>query len=111
MIEALQANTVSAVNVMNHVKTQAEESSAQVEHGAEALAEIAGAVYTLDSMNAQIAQAAEQQGAVAEDINRSISSIGESTEQTAAGTQQTASSSEQLNGLVVQLRSAVSRFH
>jgi methyl-accepting chemotaxis protein len=111
MIEALQANTVSAVDVMNHVKSQAEESSAQVEHGAEALAEISGAVSTLDSMNAQIAQVAEQQGAVAEDINRSISSIGESTEQTAAGTQQTASSSEQLNGLVMQLRSAASRFH
>jgi len=111
MIEALQANTVSAVNVMNHVKSQAEQSSGQVEHGAEALAEISGAVSTLDNMNAQIAQAAEQQSAVAEDINRSISSIGESTEQTAAGTQQTASSSEQLNALVMQLRSAVSRFH
>lgn len=111
MIEALQANTVSAVDVMHHVKSQAEESSAQVEHGAEALAEIAGAVSTLDNMNAQIAQAAEQQSAVAEDINRSISSIGESTEQTAAGTQQTASSSDQLSGLVLQLRAAVSRFH
>lgn len=111
MIETLQTNTVSAVEVMNHVKSKAEESSAQVEDGAESLAEISGAVSTLDSMNTQIARSAEQQGAVAEDINRSIYSIGESTEQTAAGTQQTASSSEQLNGLVVQLRAAVSKFH
>ncbi len=111
MIEALQANTVSAVDVMHQVKSQAEESSGQVEHGAEALAEIAGAVSTLDSMNAQIAQAAEQQSTVSEEINKSIYSISESTEQTAAGTQQTASSSEQLNGLVMQLRSAVSKFH
>jgi methyl-accepting chemotaxis protein len=111
MIEALQSNTVSAVAVMNQVKSQAEESSAQVETGAEALAEIAGAVATLDSMNSQIAEVAEQQSTVAEEINRSIYTIAESTEQTAAGTQQTASSSEQLNGLVMQLRSAVSKFH
>ena len=111
MIEALQANTVSAVDVMNQVKSQAEESSTQVEHGAEALAEIAGAVSTLDSMNSQIAEVAEKQSPVAGEINRSIYTIAESTEQTAAGTQQTASSSEQLNGLVMQLRSAVSKFH
>ncbi len=111
MIEALQSNTVSAVNVMNQVKSQAEESSSQVEDGAEALAEISGAVSTLDTMNSQIAEAAEQQSAVAEDINKSIQSIGESTEQTSAGTQQTASSSEQLNGLVMQLRASVSKFH
>ncbi len=111
MIEALQSNTVSAVNVMNQVRSQAEDSSQQVEHGAEALAEIAGAVATLDSMNSQIALAAEQQSTVAEEINRSIYTISESTEQTAAGTQQTASSSEQLNGLVTQLRSVVSKFH
>jgi methyl-accepting chemotaxis protein len=111
MIEALQANTVSAVDVMNQVKSQAEESSTQVETGAEALAEIAGAVVLLDSMNSQIAEVAEQQSTVAEEINKSIYTIAESTEQTAAGTQQTASSSEQLNGLVMQLRSAVSKFH
>ncbi len=111
MIEALQTNTVSAVSVMNQVKSQAENSSQQVETGAEALAEISGAVTTLDVMNSQIAEAAEQQSAVAEDINRSIHSIGESTEQTSAGTQQTASSSEQLNGLVMQLRGLVARYH
>jgi len=111
MIEALQANTVSAVDVMNQVKKQAESSSEQVESGAEALAEIAGAVSTLDSMNSQIASAAEEQSTVVEDINRSVHSISESTEQTAAGTQQTASSSEQLNGLVTRLRTAVGAFH
>jgi len=110
MIEALQTNTVSAVSVMNQVKSQAEDSSQQVENGAEALAEISGAVSTLDTMNSQIAEAAEQQSSVAEDINRSIHSIGESTEQTSAGTQQTASSSEQLNGLVMQLRGLVGRY-
>jgi len=110
MIEALQNNTVSAVDVMNQVKQQAESSSEQVENGAESLAEISGAVATLDSMNTQIASAAEEQCSVAEDINKSVHSISESTEQAAAGTQQTASSSEQLNGLVTRLRSAVGTF-
>jgi len=110
MIELLQANTVSAVDVMTQVKSNAEKSSEQVENGAESLAEIAGAVTTLDSMNTQIASAAEEQRAVAEDINRSVFAISESTEQTAAGTQQTASSSEQLNMLVTRLQSAVSSF-
>ncbi|NOY67367.1 MAG: methyl-accepting chemotaxis protein [Gammaproteobacteria bacterium] len=110
MIETLQSNTVSAVSIMKEVKGQAESSSEQVEHGAEALAEISGAVMTLDSMNSQIASAAEEQCAVAEEINRSVHSISESTEQAAAGTQQTASSSEQLNGLVTRLQSAVGVF-
>ncbi|HEC28143.1 MAG TPA: methyl-accepting chemotaxis protein [Gammaproteobacteria bacterium] len=110
MIETLQGNTVSAVSVMDQVRSQAESSSKQVEAGAEALAEISGAVQTLDSMNTQIASATEEQLSVAEGINRSIHTISDSTEQTAAGTQQTASSSEQLTGLVNRLRSAVGGF-
>jgi len=110
MIETLQTNTVSAVSIMHQVKDKAESSSEQVENGAEALAEIAGAVITLDTMNSQIAGAAEEQYAVTEEINRSVHSISESTEQVAAGTQQTSSSCEQLNGLVSRLQNAVGTF-
>ena len=110
MISTLQSNTVSAVDVMHQVKKQAEQSSEQVESGAESLAEISGAVGMLDSLNSQIASATEEQRAVTEDINRGIHAISESTEQTAAGTQQTSSSCEQLNGLVMQLRSVVGQF-
>ena len=41
-------------------------------------------------MTAQIASAAEEQGAVAEEINRNVVNISQVAEQTAAGSRQTA---------------------
>ena len=110
IIERLQAKAVAAVEVMQQVKLKGEENSGQVERAAESLAEIAGSVSVVDTMNTQIASAAEEQRSVAEEINGNVHKIHEATEQTAAGTQQTASASEHLGQLVTSLRSALGGF-
>ncbi|HBZ94262.1 MAG TPA: methyl-accepting chemotaxis protein, partial [Pseudomonas sp.] len=62
------------------------------------------------SMNQQIAAAAEQQGAVAEEIGRSIINVRDVAEQTATASDETAKSSAELARLGGQLQLLVSRF-
>lgn len=61
-------------------------------------------------MNQQIAAAAEQQSAVAEEINRSVLNVRDVSEQTAASSEQTAASSAELARLGVHLQTLVGRF-
>lgn len=110
MIERLQSKTGVAVKAMEQTRARAQEGIEQVEKAAETLAEISGAVQSINNMNAQIASAVEQQGAVAEEINGNIVSISQSSEQTAAGAQQTASASEQLNELSRRLEGLLAGF-
>jgi methyl-accepting chemotaxis protein len=110
MIESLQNKAVSAVTVMEEARESAKTGVEQVENAAESLAEIAGAVSIVNSMNNQIASAAEQQRCVSEEINNNIIQINAATEQTAAGAQQTASASEQLIQLSVKLDGILSEF-
>lgn len=110
IIEALQSKAASAVSVMEGAREHARTGSEQVEHAAESLAEIAGAVSTVNAMNNQIASAAEQQRCVSEEINKNITQISEATEQTVAGAQQTASASEQLTQLSLRLSALMGEF-
>jgi methyl-accepting chemotaxis protein len=61
-------------------------------------------------MNTQIASAAEEQGSVAEEINRNIVNITEVANQTASGAQQTASASDELARLAGELQRHISQF-
>ena len=61
-------------------------------------------------MNQQIAAAAEQQSAVAEEINRSVVNVRDVSEQTATASKQTAASSIELAPLGTQLQTLVARF-
>jgi methyl-accepting chemotaxis protein len=61
-------------------------------------------------MNAQIATAAEQQSAVAEEVNRSVLNVRDISEQTAAASEETASSSTELARLGIHLQTLVGRF-
>ncbi|RJQ48484.1 MAG: methyl-accepting chemotaxis protein, partial [Gammaproteobacteria bacterium] len=65
---------------------------------------------TITDMNTQIASAAEEQSAVAEEINRNIVSISQVASQASNGSQQTAAASGQLAQLAAQLQSVVGRF-
>ncbi len=75
MIQRLQAGAQEAVDVMSGAQELGSDGSQQAEAAAEALAEIAGAINLINDMNTQIASAAEDQSAVAEDINQSIGNI------------------------------------
>ena len=110
MIERLQSGASNAVKVMESARAQGKKGVDQVEKAAESLAEIAGAVATINDMNTQIASAAEEQSAVAEEINRNVVNISQAAVQSANGSAQTASSSEDLARLAGQLQSLVGRF-
>ena len=75
-----------------------------------ALAEIAAAVTLIFEMNQQIAAAAEQQSAVAEEINRSVTSIRDIADQSALAMDKSASSSTELAELGRELQGMAGRF-
>jgi len=110
MIEGLQVGTRNAVQVMEHGRSKAQASVHQAASAGESLNSITGVVGTISDMNAQIASAAEQQGAVAEEINRNIVNISQISGQTAAGAGQIASASNELVQLAVRMQGLVGSF-
>jgi methyl-accepting chemotaxis protein len=75
-----------------------------------ALGSIAAAVSVIQEMNLQIASAAEQQSAVAEEINRSVSTIRHSADQSSLAMSGSAASSVELATLSQQLQAMVGHF-
>ncbi|WP_372972495.1 methyl-accepting chemotaxis protein [Marinobacter sp.] len=110
MIGKLQTGAGQAVSVMETSRELARETVAQTGEAQEALGRIRHEVGAINDMNAQIASGAEQQSAVAEEVNRNISRIHDATVETAAGSEQVASSSRELDTLADQLRQEVSFF-
>lgn len=110
MISRLQAGTQKAVSVMENSRNKGEQTVAQSIRAEEALGEIARAVETINEMNTQIASAAEEQTAVTEDINRSLTRIVEIAEATAEGTLHTEQASKRLGGLVGAVQTLVGQF-
>jgi methyl-accepting chemotaxis protein len=110
IIERLQTGATEAAQVMVEGKSRAQESVELVDKAGEALDVIVGAVDTISTMNTQIASAAEEQTAVAEEINRNIVNITQVAEGTSNGAQQTSAASEQLARLASELQTLVGRF-
>ncbi len=110
MIEQLQSNARAAVEAMGTSQSKAQEGSEMVEASAESLGSIAGEVYTINDMNTQIATAAEEQSAVAEEINRNIVNISQVADDTSEGARQTAAISDELVRLASELEGLVGRF-
>ena len=110
MIENLQGGAREAVRVMERASEMARKGEEQVEAAAESLGEIAGEVASINNMNTQIATAAEQQTAVAEEVNRNINTIAAAADNTAEGARQNAQVSEALVNYAHQLEGLVKRF-
>jgi len=110
MIENLQSGTTKAVEVMESGRKQAHSSVDNAQRAGESLAAIAGAVVTISEMNTQIATAAEEQTAVAEEINRNIVNISQLSEHVSSSSEMTASSSEELSKLSLDLQELVGQF-
>jgi methyl-accepting chemotaxis protein len=75
-----------------------------------ALGSIAAAVSLIQQMNQQIAAAAEEQSSVAEEINRSVTSIRASADQSSLAMQGNAASSIELAQLGAELKGMVGHF-
>ncbi|MCR3791372.1 methyl-accepting chemotaxis protein, partial [Pseudomonas aeruginosa] len=110
MIDRLQQGTNAAVDAMRRSGEAGEGTSNQANQAGDSLDAIAQLIATINAMNAQIASAAEEQTAVAEEINRSVLSVRDVAEQSAAASEQTAASSGELARLGTQLQAQVGRF-
>ena len=110
MITRLQQGTRDAVSVMQRSKTQAGDGVERARDAGNSLIRINQAITTITDMNAQIASAAEQQGAVTEEINRNVHSISKVIEETEEGARQTNVSANALSHLADELKSLTGRF-
>ncbi|MBB2496344.1 methyl-accepting chemotaxis protein [Aquipseudomonas ullengensis] len=99
VIEGLQNGTREVVSSMHSSHKQAQGSVEQVEQAVTALRRIGDAVTVITDMNLQIASAAEEQSAVAEEINRNVASIRDVTETLAGQADESAQVSQSLNRL------------
>lgn len=110
MIEQLQSGTHAAVDVMSNSRSRASSTVEHANNAATALDTIVSAISTISDMNTQIATAAEEQSAVAEEIGRNITAISQAAEQSAQSVDHTARSSEELASLASQLKQVAGRF-
>ncbi|AUB77216.1 chemotaxis protein [Pseudomonas sp. Lz4W] len=110
LIEGLQSGTRQASSSMDSSRILTDSSVELTRRAGEALGSITRTVSTIQGMNQQIAAAAEQQSAVAEEINRSVLNVRDVSEQTAAASEETAASSVELARLGAHLQALVARF-
>ncbi len=85
MIQQLQQGTREVVKVMEESQSKTDDSVQHATQAAQALETITQAVSVINDMNTQIASAAEEQSAVAEDINRNVTNIGQVANEVAGG--------------------------
>ncbi|EKE75742.1 methyl-accepting chemotaxis protein [Gallaecimonas xiamenensis] len=110
MIEALQQGAEQAVSAMEQGQFQAESCVSKSMESDVALTHITEAVHEARDKSEHIAQAAKEQGIVAQEISEKLSSIVNIAEETAQGAEQTAISSEEVARLSEELKNSVRRF-
>ena len=110
MIDRLQQGTEQAVSSMRRSSDAGDVTSEQANKAGTSLDAIARLIGTINAMNAQIASAAEEQTAVAEEINRSVHQIAVAVDSVASETQQGAQTARSLAGLGERLGQLVRQF-
>ncbi|MDP3977139.1 MAG: methyl-accepting chemotaxis protein [Pseudomonas sp.] len=110
MIDKLQGGVGAAVKAMGASHQMASGTVSESGKVQQALENILGAVGMIVDQSQQIAAAAEQQTAVAHDIDQNIVEINRAGERTAAGASQTESASRELSGLVSRLKQLIGAF-
>ena len=110
IIEKLQSGSRNAVQAMSQSREQAKSVVEQATLAGSSLTTIAESVSQIDEMSTQIATAAEEQNAVAEDMNRNIVRISDMATQNASGAQQTSQAGQELARMSSQLQGLVAQF-
>lgn len=110
LIQSLHTGTQQVADMMDSSRSLTDCSVGLTRDAGDALAAIARTVSVIQEMNPQIAAAAEEQSAVAEEINRSVLKVKEVSEQTAAASEETATASIQLTKLSLDLQTLVGKF-
>jgi len=110
VIERIQSGTRGVVATMHSSQQQAQSNAGQIHQAVQALGKISDAVTVISDMNLQIASAAEQQSAVAEEVNRNVSAIRTVTETLTGQATESAAISSQLNALATQQMTLMDQF-
>ena len=110
VIEQLQTGTSDVVGSMGNSYRQAQGSVEQVGQAVTALRQIGDAVTVISDMNLQIASAAEEQSAVAEEINSNVATIRDVTESLSEQANESARVSQALNSLANQQQGLMDQF-
>lgn len=110
MIGRLQADAHDAVKAIEDSKKQAEVGVNSAKTADASLDTIMASITNINDMNIQIASAADEQSAVAEEINKNIISINDVAEESAEAASQTSAASQEMASLASDLQLLVSRF-
>ncbi|SHN26538.1 methyl-accepting chemotaxis protein [Pseudomonas asturiensis] len=110
LVAALQNGTRQVSSIMLSSRELTVSSVQLSRKAGTSLNSITQTVSNIQAMNQQIAAAAEEQSAVAEEISRSIVNVRDVSEQTASASEETAASSVELARLGGQLQTMVSHF-
>ena len=110
LIENLNSTVAQAVSVMDHSEQSANDSEGLVSKAIDSLSSIADQVNGLTDINAQIASAVEQQGAVSEEINKNIVQISDGAENVLSGSYSAGNAAESLSTQSRNLSEMIQRF-
>ena len=110
MINNLQTGTRQAVTLMAQGNTDAQNVASQAEKASGALQVITRQVNEISDLNTMIATSAEEQTVVADEINRNVVSISDSSASTTSAVEETVKASEDLLKSSHHLASLVKQF-
>lgn len=110
MIEKLQQGAKEAVRVMDAGHSKATVSVDEAKKAADTIKKIAESVNIINRMNTQIACSAEEQSAVASEIDRNMLAVNDIASKNAHEAQHTANAGENLNALAIDLQTVVEKF-
>lgn len=110
IIENLLQGSQNAVQIIERNVERTEKTVSQAKNLGNAFDTIVSAVNNMSNMNIQIASAAEEQTAVAEEINRNVVNISTLASETLKGSEETSESSHSMKNTTNTLQVLVSEF-
>ncbi len=110
MIERLQSGTQNAVDVIHRSGETTTATVEKAQGAAEALDQIVSSVELISDRNTQIANASEEQSAVAIEIDRSVVQISQLAEHSAVASEQVTQATAELSQLGETLQEMISQF-
>ncbi|MBP2870033.1 methyl-accepting chemotaxis protein [Pseudomonas sp. SWRI144] len=111
MISSIQKGSGAAVSAMTHTNAQAQRTLDTAQGAGSALVEITESIDNITERNVLIATASEEQAQVAREVDRSLVSIRDLSNQASEGSSQTALATSELTKLAVELNRLVKQFH
>ena len=109
IIDTVQNGAVNAARAIESGQSRSEAGAEQVANAGAMLRQITASVESIRDMNRQIATAAEEQTAVAEDISRNLTEIASIASSNQEQVEQTEAASRDLHSLSAQLGDALQR--